>query len=108
MVIKCPYPDLVLPETNLLDYMFPEGEQPQEEPLWFDAKDTSVNLSPAQAVGWIKRLGYGLEKNIKLPKGEVVLIYTPNQLLVPVAYLGIVGAGYVFSGCNPAYTVHGM
>ena len=35
------------------------------------------------------------------------MIYTPNHIFVPVAYLGIVGAGYAFSGANPVYTLPG-
>lgn len=34
------------------------------------------------------------------------MIYTPNHIFVPVAYLGIVGSGRVFSGMNPIYTVN--
>jgi len=52
---------------------------------------------------WIKRLGSFLEQQ-RIPKGEVVMILTPNHIFVPVAYLGIVGAGRVFSGANPIYT----
>jgi acyl-CoA synthetase (AMP-forming)/AMP-acid ligase II len=51
-------------------------------------------------------LAFGLER-IGLKKGDVVMIYTPNHIFVPVAYLGIVGAGYAFSGANPVYTLPG-
>lgn len=40
-------------------------------------------------------------------RGEVVLVLSPNQIFVAVAYLGIVGSGRVFSGMNPNYTVQG-
>ncbi|OCL08960.1 acetyl-CoA synthetase-like protein [Glonium stellatum] len=33
------------------------------------------------------------------------MIYTPNYIFVPVAYLGIVGSKRIFSGANPAYTL---
>lgn len=33
------------------------------------------------------------------------MLCSPNSIFVPAAFLGIVGAGYVFSGANPAYTV---
>ena len=36
-----------------------------------------------------------------------MMIFTPNHIFVPVAYLGVVGAGYAFSGANPVYTVAG-
>lgn len=33
------------------------------------------------------------------------MIHTPNHVLVPAAYLGIVGGGRCFSAANPIYTV---
>lgn len=45
----------------------------------------------------------GLDK-MGLKKGDVCLIHTPNHVLVPAAYLGIVGGGRCFSAINPIYT----
>ncbi|KAH8655202.1 4-coumarate-CoA ligase [Xylariales sp. PMI_506] len=104
MPFSSPYPSLEIPETNILSYLFPEGEEPYDEPLWLDSRNDQHNLSPKQLLQWVKRLGFGLSK-LGLKRGDVVMIYTPNHIFVPVAYLGIVGAGYVFSGANPAYTV---
>lgn len=55
-------------------------------------------------LSWIKRLIIGLDK-LGLQKGDVCLIHTPNHVLVPAAYLGIVGGGRCFSAINPIYTV---
>lgn len=105
MSYTSPYPDLDIPQTNILSYLFPKNEKPQEEPLWYDTRDpVGKNLSPAQALTWVKKLAFGLER-FGLKRGDVVMIFTPNQIFVPVAYLGIVGAGCVFSGTNPGYTV---
>lgn len=107
MPFTSPYPHLDLPQSNILTYLFGQGPV-SEEPLWLDSKDPEkINLSPKQLLQWVKRLGYGLQR-LGLRKGDVVMICTPNQIFVPVAYLGIVGAGCVFSGANPAYTVPGM
>ncbi|KAH8170475.1 AMP-binding enzyme domain-containing protein [Sarocladium implicatum] len=104
MTYTSPFPTLDIPQTNILSYLFEQGPV-SEEPLWFDSKDASTNLSPKQLLEWVKRLGFGLQR-LGLKKGDVVMICTPNQIFVPVAYLGIVGAGCIFSGANPAYTVH--
>lgn len=103
MPFSSPYPDVTIPQSNILSYLF-DG-QPSEEPLWFDSKDASNNLSPARLLSWVRRLGHGLQHELGLSKGDVVLLCTPNHIFVPVAYLGIVGAGCIFSGANPAYTV---
>ncbi len=51
-------------------------------------------------------MGVGLDK-LDVKYGEVVLIFSPNHIFVPVAYLGVVGSKRVFSGINPIYTVPG-
>ena len=93
-----------IPETDVLNYIFPEGKIPSDEPLWIDADDTSNSLSPKQLLQWTKRLGVGLDK-LDIKQGEAVMMYTQNHIFVPVLYLGVVGAGRVFTGCNPAYGV---
>ncbi|KAJ2895268.1 putative 4-coumarate- ligase protein [Zalerion maritima] len=89
MVHKSPFPDLDLPQSNLLSYLFPEGEEPFDEPLWIDSKNERVNLSPKQLLQWVKRVTCGLEKQ-GLKRGDVVMIFTPNHIFVPVAYLELV------------------
>jgi 4-coumarate--CoA ligase len=90
--------------TDILSYVYPEGKDPYDQPIWIDADDTQKSLSPKQALGWIKRLGLGLD-NLKIGQGEVVMMFSTNHIFCPVAYLGVAGSGRVFSGTNPAYTV---
>lgn len=106
MPISSNYPPLDVPKVDILTYLFPAGKSPSTAPLWIDSKDPDISLSPAQALQWIKRLIFGLER-LGVKKGGVVLIFTPNHVFVPVAYLGIAGGGYVFSGANPVYNVTG-
>lgn len=106
MYLKSPLPPLNIPKTSILDFCFPPDTTPTDIPLWIDAKDPSFFLTHKTARQWICRLGQGLErKGIKA--GDVVLVFTPNHIFVPVAYLGVVGMGALFSGLNPGYTVDG-
>ncbi|KFY17770.1 hypothetical protein V491_04936 [Pseudogymnoascus sp. VKM F-3775] len=104
MPFKSVYPRLDIPQINLVDYLFPPGLVPSNEPLWVDAQDPSNFLSEAQVLQWSKSFSGGL-KNAGLLQGEVVMLFTPNHIFVPVAYLGIVGGGYTFSAANPAFTL---
>jgi acyl-CoA synthetase (AMP-forming)/AMP-acid ligase II len=106
MPFTSPFPALDIPKVDILTYLFPPGERPSNKPQWIDSSNPKISLSPAQLLQWVKRLGFGLERT-GVKKGEVVMIYTPNHIFVPVAYLGIVGAGYAFSGANPGYTLPG-
>ncbi|KAF2790612.1 acetyl-CoA synthetase-like protein [Melanomma pulvis-pyrius CBS 109.77] len=107
MPFSSPFPDLVIPKCNLLEYLFPQGQTPSDTPIWIDAKDTNHHLTPRALLQWSKRLALGLDRLGSKP-GEVVMIYTPNHIFVPVAYLGVVGSKRIFSGANPAYTVSEM
>jgi 4-coumarate--CoA ligase len=106
MPVSSPYPVLDIPQQNILTYLFGHGPA-SKEPLWLDSKNPDKNLSPHQLLQWVRRLGYGLER-LGVKKGEAVMLCSPNSIFVPAAFLGIVGAGYVFSGANPAYTVSGL
>ncbi|KAL3469647.1 hypothetical protein BJX99DRAFT_265014 [Aspergillus californicus] len=103
MTHASPYPPLQIPRSNLLTYLYPPNQTASSTPLWIDALFPEKSLSPRQTLSWVRRLGYGLDR-LNVPKGSVVLIYTPNHIFVPVAYQGIVGSGRIFSGANPAYT----
>lgn len=100
------FPPLDIPTVDILSYLFPPGQTPSTTPLWIDSQNSKNSLSPAQALQWVKRLSFGLQR-LGLKRGDVVMIYTPNHIFVPVAYLGIVGAGFAFSGANPIYTLPG-
>ena len=104
MVYQSPYPNLNIPVTNILSYIYPPGQQPSDKPIWIDAKDPQRSLSLRQGLSWIKRLAAFLDQQ-QIGKGEAVMIFTPNHIFVPIVYLGIVGSGRVFSGANPIYTV---
>lgn len=107
MPFKSLYEHLDIPQTNLLTYLFGNGSTLSHEPIWHNAKDPSKNLSPHQLVQWIRRLGLGLQR-MGLKRGDVVMMCSPNHIFVPVAYLGLTGSGYIFSGANPVFTVQGM
>jgi 4-coumarate--CoA ligase len=105
MVYRSTFPDLDIPKCNVLSFLFPKDKQPSDQAIWIDAANPDHFLTPRQLLSWIKRLGSGLDK-LGVGKQQVVMIFTPNHIYVPVAYLGIVGAGRIFSAANPVYTVN--
>ncbi|KAI1925363.1 hypothetical protein LOZ65_002900 [Ophidiomyces ophidiicola] len=113
MVKKSPFAPISIPSCNLLSFLFPPGSplHSATDPIWIDAANPALQLSTAAALSWTRRLSLGLETLRDragaqvVKRGEVVLILTPNQIFVPVAYLGIIGSRRIFSGINPAYSV---
>lgn len=106
MVIRSPYPDLNIPEQDVLTYLFDFEDSLSESPLWINAASPDTYLSLRSGLQWIKRLATGLD-SLGVNKGDVLMIVSPNHIFVPIAYLGAVGSGRIFSGANPMYTADG-
>jgi 4-coumarate--CoA ligase len=105
MPFSSPYPDLTIPKTDVISYLFPAGHVPPDNPVWIDS-ESNQSLSPRQLLQWVKRLAIGLDR-LQVQPGEAVLIFTPNHIFVPVAYLGIVGSRRIFSASSPGFKALG-
>ena len=106
MVFRSPYPDLNIPEQDVLTYLFGSGDCLPETPIWIDAANSDSYLSLRTGLQWIKRLAIGLDR-LGVRNGDVLMMVSPNHIFVPIAYLGAVGSGRIFSGANPLYTADG-
>ncbi|OAL19720.1 hypothetical protein AYO20_11592 [Fonsecaea nubica] len=53
---------------------------------------------------WSQRIALGLLKSPSFEPGDRVLVFSGNTLATPVAFMGIVMAGGVFTGANPTFT----
>lgn len=104
MVYKSKYPDLDIPQCNLLSYLFPRDKPLLTVPLWINADRCEDSLSPAAMLLWVQRFALGLHR-LDVPENEAIMVFTPNHLFVPVVYLGAAGSKRYYTGANPAYTV---
>ncbi|KAF2100697.1 4-coumarate-CoA ligase [Rhizodiscina lignyota] len=104
MIFKSRSPDINPTPCNILDFLFPEGAPVSEQPLWIDAYNESTSVSPKQLLVWVRRFGLGLSR-LGVGVGDSILIYSPNHVFIPAAYLSSVCLGAAFSGASPAFTV---
>jgi 4-coumarate--CoA ligase len=105
MPFKSPYPDIDIPKSNILSYIFGDGKSLSTKPQWMDASDPSNSLSPAQMVSWVKRFAVGLDR-MGIPEAVAVMVFCPNHIFVPMAYLATAGSKRYFTGANPGYTAN--
>jgi acyl-CoA synthetase (AMP-forming)/AMP-acid ligase II len=105
MPYKSPYPDIDIPKTNILTYIFGDGKSLSTKPQWIDASDPSHSLSPAQMVSWVKRFAVGLDR-MGIPEAVAIMVFCPNHIFVPMAYLAAAGSKRYFTGANPGYTAN--
>lgn len=104
MPFKSRYPPVEVPECNILSFVFPADRPPSEKPIWIDAATPSNSLSLADMLSWVKKFATGLDR-LGVAQGETVMVFTPNHIFVPLAYLATAGSKRIFTGANPAYTV---
>ena len=106
MAIKSHRSDLNVKEGNILDWLFREGSTPSDKPLWIDAANNDVSLSPKQLVPWVKRVGYGLQK-LGVREGELVIGVHAQSHLRAGCVSRTVSIGCAFSEASLAFTVSG-
>ncbi|KIW98274.1 uncharacterized protein Z519_01858 [Cladophialophora bantiana CBS 173.52] len=53
---------------------------------------------------WSQRVALGLLKSASFQPGDRILVFSGNTLATPVAFMGIVMAGGIFTGANPTFT----
>jgi 4-coumarate--CoA ligase len=104
MVYKSKFGSIIIPQCNILSYLFPASESPSTRPLLIDAKSPYKRLSSADLLLWVQRFALGLDL-LGVPINTAVMVFTPNHLYVPVAYLAAAGSKRYYTGANPAYTV---
>jgi hypothetical protein len=80
------FPDLEIPQTDILTYLFPPSANTSDKPLWIDAANPSIYLTLKSALPWIKRLAVGLQR-LDLRPGDVAMIFTPNATGLPKSRL---------------------
>lgn len=97
--------EIDIPATDILSWIFPDGKEPSDAPIYIDADDISNSLSLKQVLKWVKRLQIGLDR-LGIQRGEAVMMYSTNHIFIPVLYYAIVGSQRIFTGCNPAYGVN--
>lgn len=53
---------------------------------------------------WSQRFALGLTKSGLFKPGDRLLLFSPNDLFVPVVFMGALMAGGIYTGANPTFT----
>ena len=91
-----------LPQEDLLSWTFDHRTYDPDKPVYIDLENPSRTISWRQGRSMVRKLVAGFRK-AGLKRGDCVTITSFNDLLYSMCFLGIIGAGGVFSGSNPAY-----
>ena len=94
-----------IPNKDILSWMFDNPQYDIDKPIYIDAANPNRSISCRQAKNMVRRLAAGFRK-AGLQKGDCVCIHSFNDISYCMVFLGIVAAGGIFTGTNPAYTSH--
>ncbi|KAL4877060.1 hypothetical protein BJY04DRAFT_222382 [Aspergillus karnatakaensis] len=96
---------VVLPNTDILTYLFSNPKYDTNKPIYVDVANPTRSLSYTQAKKTIRQLIAGL-RAWGVKEGDCVAIHSFNDIYYSMLVLAIVGAGGIYTGTNPAYTTH--
>jgi acyl-CoA synthetase (AMP-forming)/AMP-acid ligase II len=102
-VIRSPYPDVVIPDVPLPDYVLADAGQRPDKPALIDGP-SGRTLTYGQLATGVRRVAAGLAAR-GFGKGDVFAIYCPNLPEYALAFYGVAAAGGISTTINPLYTV---
>ncbi|KAH7420279.1 hypothetical protein BKA64DRAFT_37641 [Cadophora sp. MPI-SDFR-AT-0126] len=99
------YPPLDIPNVNLWDFLFSRSDRtyPTDQVLFSDAETPRAYSYHALRDATIQ-FGSGLLAEYSWNKGDVVALFSPNDVDFPVVLLGTLWAGGIVSLVNSSYT----
>ncbi|KAG9449382.1 hypothetical protein H6P81_009347 [Aristolochia fimbriata] len=100
-VFRSQYPAVPVPDLTLPEFVLQDADKYADKVAVVEAV-TGKSLTYSQLVRDTARFAAALRTTAGLGKGGVVVVVLPNVAEYPVIALGIMAAGGVFSGANPA------
>ncbi|KAJ5407877.1 hypothetical protein N7509_001760 [Penicillium cosmopolitanum] len=101
------YPDVKIPEVDLWGLMFEKEREekfPSDQVIYRDAI-TSRFYSYSEFHNAAIAFGQGLRSEWEWQKGEIMTLFVPNSIDIPVIIYGTFFAGGIVSPANPSYSV---
>ncbi|ETN43896.1 uncharacterized protein HMPREF1541_11027 [Cyphellophora europaea CBS 101466] len=103
--------EVPIPDCSLQTFLFGSSanlphDPPSPDKLCLaeaDRPDTHF-FTRADFQRWAQRFAQGLTKSGLFKTGDRLLLFSPNDLFVPVVFMGTLMAGGIYTGANPTFT----
>src|SRR5512132_4670656 len=102
MIVKSPWPDVVVPDVSVTEYVLRHAERLRDRPAMIDGP-TGRALTFGQLADSIRRVATGLARR-GFRKGDVFAIYSPNLPEYAVIFNAVASLGGINTTANPLYT----
>ena len=107
MPIRSTYPDIPIQKTDIFSFLFnrKSKEFPDSKVIFQDADTPSRQYSYADTKSKAIDFGKGLKAVFDFKKGDVLALFSQNDIDIPPVVFGTLWAGGIVSPANPGYTV---
>ncbi|KAF3176341.1 hypothetical protein TWF751_003394 [Orbilia oligospora] len=106
MPFDSPFPEINIPEVDLLTWLFESPDAPlSKEPIYLDSinpEEKHISLHEYRSLA--RRVASGIQTKLRLQPQDKLLVFSSNNIYFPVLLMGIVGSECVFTGANPTFT----
>ena len=101
-IIRSQYPDVVIPDVSLTEFVLERAAERGDKPAIIDG-GSGRTVTFAQLVDMVRRLAAGLAAH-GFSRGDVLGIYSPNVPEYAAAFHAAASLGGVITTVNPLYT----
>jgi long-subunit acyl-CoA synthetase (AMP-forming) len=106
-VIESPH-SVDIPVSDIPSWVFSAGTpSTRMSPQYFNADNPKECFSLSEAELYVKRVARGLQM-LGLRPDDKVMLYSPNQLFVPILLWGVIAARCVFTAISPTASKTGQ
>lgn len=94
-----------IPQCSFPTLLFGSPSSPLgEEKCFMDARRPETHFLTRETFrSWSQRLAKGLKDSEKFSNGSRILLFSANDFMVPVVFMGTICAGGIFTGANPTF-----
>ncbi|KAF0476705.1 acetyl-CoA synthetase-like protein [Gigaspora margarita] len=103
MVFKSNYHDIEIPQNGIFQYVMNNQEGISDNKLIYLDGNTSKGYTFGELKSGSKRFAAGLRDKVGFKRGDVLGIYSPNQVDYPMVLLGTIAAGGKVTPIDPTY-----
>ncbi|RIB21632.1 hypothetical protein C2G38_1999103, partial [Gigaspora rosea] len=105
MIFKSKYPDIKIPQVGIYQYVTSNPNKiPDDKVIYMDGV-TGRSYTFGEFKHESKKFAAGLQDQLEFKRGDVLAIFSPNQVDYPIAVLGTIAAGGKVTTINPKYEV---
>ncbi|CAG8661630.1 4614_t:CDS:10, partial [Acaulospora morrowiae] len=102
-VFRSHYPDVKIPDLGIYHFITSNPNIPDSKPIFVDAV-THRKITFGEFKKDSKRFAAGLQDYLGFKRGDVLCVYSPNQIDYATVIYGTLAAGGKISPANPSYT----